>query len=163
MGTAFSRVFDWIFGKKKIRIPMIGLDAAVPTVGFNVETIKYRNIRFTVWDTCAQDKIRPLWRHYYQDAKGLIFVVDSDDRARVNDACYELQRMLNEDELRDTFSLVLANKQDIPNAMSAAEITEKLGLHALGHDRWFVQECSATTSAGLYEGLDWLYTNLQEK
>ena len=79
------------------------------------------------------------------------------NRARVDEAYFEFQRMLNEDKLRDTFSLVLANKQDIPNAMSAVEITGKLGLHALDHDRYIVQECSATTGNGLYEGLDGLF------
>ena len=49
----------------------------IPTIGFNVETVHYKNITFTVWDVGGQDKIRPLWRHYYEDAQGLIFVVDS--------------------------------------------------------------------------------------
>ena len=48
--------------------------------GFNVETVEYKNISFTVWDVGGQDKIRPLWRHYFQNTQGLIFVVDSNDR-----------------------------------------------------------------------------------
>lgn len=52
--------------------------------GFNVETVEYKNISFTVWDVGGQDKIRPLWRHYYQNTQGLIFVVDSNDRDRVD-------------------------------------------------------------------------------
>ena len=35
------------------------------TVGFNVETVTYKNVKFNVWDVGGQDKIRPLWRHYY--------------------------------------------------------------------------------------------------
>ncbi|EYU38397.1 hypothetical protein MIMGU_mgv1a0189281mg, partial [Erythranthe guttata] len=84
---------------------------------------------------CALDltllEIRPLWRHYFQNTQGLIFVVDSNDRDRVVEARDELHRMLNEDELRDAVLLVFANKQDLPNAMNAAEITDKLGLHSL--------------------------------
>ena len=38
----------------------------IPTIGFNVETVEYKNISFTVWDVGGQDKIRPLWRHYFQ-------------------------------------------------------------------------------------------------
>ena len=51
----------------------------------------------------------------------------------------ELHRMLNEDELRESVLLVFANKQDLPNAMSAAEMTDKLGLHNLRHRQWYVQ------------------------
>lgn len=64
--------------------------------GFNVETVEYKNISFTVWDVGGQDKIRPLWRHYFQNTQGLIFVVDSNDRDRIGEARDELHRMLNE-------------------------------------------------------------------
>lgn len=84
------------------------------SIGFNVETVEYKNIQFTVWDVGGQDKIRPLWRHYFQNTQGIIFVVDSNDRDRVVEAREELQRMLNEDELRDALLLVFANKQDLP-------------------------------------------------
>jgi small GTP-binding protein len=84
MGGAFAKLFDKWFGKKEMRILMLGLDAAgkttilyklklgevvssVPTIGFNVETLEYKKIKFTVWDVGGQDKIRLLWRHYYQN------------------------------------------------------------------------------------------------
>ena len=154
MGLTFSKLFDKLWGKKEMRILMVGLDAAgkttilyklklgeivttIPTIGmpfpipcacvvkhntplthsfigFNVETVEYKNIQFTVWDVGGQDKIRPLWRHYFQNTQGIIFVVDSNDRDRVVEAREELQRMLNEDELRDALLLVFANKQDLP-------------------------------------------------
>lgn len=74
----------------------------------------------------------------FQNTQGIIFVVDSNDRERVSEAREELQRMLNEDELRDALLLVFANKQDLPNAMNAAEITDKLGLHSLRQRQWWV-------------------------
>ena len=37
----------------------------IPTVGFNVETIKYKKMNLNVWDVGGQDSIRSLWRHYY--------------------------------------------------------------------------------------------------
>lgn len=86
----------------------------IPTIGFNVETVEYKKILFTVWDVGGQDKIRPLWRHYYQNTQGIIFVVDSNDRERMDEARDELQRMLNEDELKDAYLLVFANKMDLP-------------------------------------------------
>ena len=105
-------------------------------------------------------QIRPLWRHYFQNTQGLIFVVDSNDQDRVSEARDELHRMLNEDELRDAVLLVFANKQDLPNAMTAAEITDKLGLHSIRQRHWFIQSTCATSGEGLYEGLDWLATNI---
>merc|ERR1712141_255121 len=118
MGLTFSSLFKQLFGMKDMRILMVGLDAAgkttilyklklgeivttIPTIGFNVETVEYKNISFTVWDVGGQDKIRPLWRHYFQNTQGLIFVVDSNDRERIGEARDELSRMLNEDELRE--------------------------------------------------------------
>jgi len=159
---------------------MVGLDAAgkttilyklklgeivttIPTIGFNVETVEYKNINFTVWDVGGQDKIRPLWRHYFQNTQGLIFVVDSNDRERINEAHEELNKMLNEDELREAAVLIFANKQDLPNAMSVAEITDKLGLHSLRSRKWYIQSTCATSGDGLYEGLDWLSNVLSGK
>lgn len=94
--------------------PVLCANIVPPHTGFNVETVEYKNIQFTVWDVGGQDKIRPLWRHYFQNTQGIIFVVDSNDRDRIVEAREELQRMLNEDELRDAILLVFANKQDLP-------------------------------------------------
>jgi ADP-ribosylation factor protein 1 len=85
------------------------------------------------------------WRIDFQNTQGIIFVVDSNDRDRISEARDELQRMLNEDELRDALLLVFANKQDLPNAMNAAEITDKLGLHSLRSRRWYIQTTCATS------------------
>ncbi|OBS66989.1 hypothetical protein A6R68_04470, partial [Neotoma lepida] len=120
---------------------LVGLDAAgkttilyklklgeivttIPTIGFNVETVEYKNICFTVWDVGGQDKIRPLWRHYFQNTQGLIFVVDSNDRERIQEGAAVLQKMLLEDELQDAVLLLFANKQDLPNAMAISEMTD---------------------------------------
>lgn len=82
MGGQFSKVMGRLFGAKEMRLLMLGLDAAgkttilyklklgqdvttIPTVGFNVESVTYKNVKFNVWDVGGQDKIRPLWRHYY--------------------------------------------------------------------------------------------------
>tara|TARA_B110001452_G_C15087920_1_gene379560 strand:+ start:187 stop:465 length:279 start_codon:yes stop_codon:yes gene_type:complete len=88
-------------------------------------------------------------------------VVDSNDRDRMGEARDELHRMLNEDELCEAVLLVFANKQDLPNAMTAAEITDKLGLHSLRKRNWYIQASCATTGDGLYEGLDWLSSVLK--
>jgi len=80
----------------------------IPTIGFNVETVEYKNISFNVWDVGGQDRIRKLWRHYYLNTQGLIFVVDSNDRDRIEDARDELAKMLNEDEMCNAVLLVFA-------------------------------------------------------
>jgi len=137
---------------------MVGLDAAgkttilyklkldenvttIPTIGFNVETVQYKKVNFTMWDVGGQDKIRPLWRHYYANTNAVIFVIDSNDRERISEARDELQKMLSDDQLRECVVLAFANKQDLPNAMNAAEMTDKLGLHNLKQRNWFIQPC----------------------
>ncbi|KAK7682907.1 Arf GTPase arf1 [Cerrena zonata] len=178
MGLSILKLFSGLFGRKEMRILMVGLDAAgkttilyklklgeivttIPTIGFNVETVEYKNIAFTVWDVGGQDKIRPLWRYYFQNTQGIIFVIDSNDRDRISEASEELSTMLNEAELQNALLLVLANKQDLPNAMNAAEITEKLRLHSIRLRPWFIQATCATTGDGLYEGLEWLASSLK--
>lgn len=59
-----------------------------------METVEYKNISFTVWDVGGQDKIRPLWRHYFQNTQGLIFVVDSNDRERIEESKEEMHKMV---------------------------------------------------------------------
>lgn len=180
MGLFFSKLWTKLTGTKEVRMLMVGLDAAgkttilyqlkmgetvktIPTIGFNVETLEYKGLNFTVWDVGGQDKIRVLWKHYYQNTDGLIFVVDSNDRDRVEDAAEELKKMLSEDELKDCVVLVMANKQDLSGAMSPNEVTEKLGLQQLKGKQWLVQGTSATTGQGLKEGLDWMAGVLLKK
>jgi len=77
--------------------------------------VTYKNTKFNVWDVGGQDKIRPLWRHYFSGTQGLIFVVDSNDEARLDEAMRELERIIQDREMKDALLLVFANKQDIPH------------------------------------------------
>jgi small GTP-binding protein len=187
MGLLFSKVWTRLFREQEVRIVMVGIDNAgkscclyrlklgevvntVPTIGFNVESVKYKNISFMIWDIGGQDKIRPLWRHYYQNTHGIIFVVDSNDRERLDDskdrpcsAKEELHKMLAEDELKGVPLLVLANKQDLSRAMTVQNITERLQLNRVKQRPWYIQGCSALTGSGLYEGLDWLSNILSQR
>lgn len=179
MGNTFGNVWKRIFGNKEMRVLMVGLDAAgkttvlyklklgevvttIPTIGFNVETVEYKNVNFTVWDVGGQDKIRPLWRHYYQNSQAIIFVVDSADKERMAAAREELDKMLQEDELRDACVLVFANKQDLPGAAKVKQVAEALGLEKMRR-QWYVHGTCATSGDGLYEGLDWLTATLSKK
>ncbi len=180
MGNAIARVFKRFFGKQECRILMVGLDAAgkttilyhfkldelvttIPTIGFNVETVEHKNVSFTVWDIGGQDKIRALWRLYFQETEGIIFVVDSNDRDRVQEAKAELFRLLKEEELKNCVLLVYANKQDLPNVMTTTELTDKLGLLLLRNRNWYIQATSAVKGAGLLEGLEWIGNQIKQK
>ena len=122
-----AKVWKKLIGKKELRILMVSLDAAgkttilyqlklgkfvttIPSIGFNVETVDYKNISFTIWDVGGGDKIRLLWKYYYQNIQGLIFVIDCNDRDRIDLAREELHKFLLEEELKGATLLVFANK-----------------------------------------------------
>ncbi|XP_014893542.1 ADP-ribosylation factor 4-like isoform X1 [Poecilia latipinna] len=134
----------------------------IPTIGFNVETVEHRNISFTVWDIGYHLMTRPLWRHYYANTQGFIYVVDSSDSERIKEATETLLMQLEEDELRDVPVLVFANKQDLPRVMSVDDITEALSLSGV-RQPWFVQSSCVVSGAGLVEGLDWLSDQILKK
>jgi len=177
MGSFVSSILSRFTSRRsEYRILLVGLDAAgkttilykmklgevshtTPTIGFNVESIQYKNLQFTTWDIGGQDKIRPLWRHYYGGNDAVIFVVDCHDRDRMDTAKEELDKLLREDELRDSLLLIYANKQDLPNSLTPKELCEKFNLLKLRR-KWFIQGTNAVKGEGLYEGLDWISMNV---
>ena len=102
-----------------------------------------------------------LWRHYYSNTDGLIFVIDSQDEARIEEAREELHGIIGAPEMAGAALLVLANKQDMPKAMSPAKVAERLGLHTLRGRQWHVNGACATNGDGLYEGMDWMADTLK--
>ena len=133
-----GKLYILILHTQDIYVSVLGeITTTIPTIGFNVETVEYMNITFAVWDVGGKDKIRPLWRHYYQNTDAIIWVIDSNDRDRIGDSNHfgydnssmkELHRVLSEDELRDVAVLLFANKQDLPNALSVDEVQDKMGM-----------------------------------
>lgn len=186
MGNLFEKIWARLGGVKHCRILMVGLDGAgkttilykmklgevvttIPTVGFNVETLEHKNLRLTVWDVGGQDKLRPLWRHYFPNTDAVIFVVDSNDGSRLTEGGddrksvqEELFTILADSQLSNAALLILANKQDLPQALSVEEIAKTLSLKDIGGRRnWFIQGCSGATGRGLVEGFDWLEKNIR--
>ncbi|GFQ02189.1 ADP-ribosylation factor [Phtheirospermum japonicum] len=130
--------------------------------GFNVEKVQYKNVIFTVWDVGGQEKLRPLWRHYFNNTDGLIYVVDSLDRERIGRAKAEFQTIIRDPFMLNAVILVFANKQDMKGAMTPMEVCEGLGLYDLKNRKWHIQGTCALKGDGLYEGLDWLSSTLKE-
>ncbi|GAU20988.1 hypothetical protein TSUD_201370 [Trifolium subterraneum] len=156
MGLVFTRLFSSLFGNKEARILVLGLDNAgkttilyrlqmgevvstIPTIGFNVETVQYNNIKFQVWDLGGQTSIRPYWRCYFPNTQAIIYVVDSSDTDRLVIA-------------REEFHAIL---EDLPGALDDAAVTESLELHKIKNRQWAIFKTSAIKGEGLFEGLDW--------
>jgi len=172
MGVLFSRLFSY-FGDREARILVLGLDNAgkttilykmqvgtvvstIPTIGFNVETVSHKNVKFQVWDLGGQTSIRPYWRCYYPNTQAIIYVVDSSDVERIGTSSEEFHALLEEEELKDSILLVFANKQDLPGALSDAEVAEQLGLSSIKNRTWSIFKCSALSGEGITAGLDFL-------
>ncbi|BHF62702.1 ADP-ribosylation factor, Arf Arf6 [Sparganum proliferum] len=174
----FNYAIDWILGRAlhevdgvqlapRYRLTDIGYadDIALLASSFaDLQFMVSQLLKIVVKDVGGQEKIRPLWRHYYTGTQGLIFVVDSADRDRIEEAQIELHRIANDKEMQDAIILVFANKQDIPDAMQPHEIQEKLRLTRLAPGRiWYVQPSNAVTGDGLKEGLLWLSKNQKSR
>lgn len=165
-----------------LHVVVLGLDAAgktsllyqlklgefvetIPTKGFNMERIKVavcagssRTTTFQVWDVGGHEKLRPLWKSYMRRTDGLVFVVDSSEGERLEEAKAELQRVCRAPENQGVPVLVLANKQDLPQAASELEVEKALGLHELRPaSQLHTQGCSAVDGQGLQMGLEKLY------
>lgn len=174
MGSWLSKLLGF---KQPVQIAMLGLDSAgktsilyklklgeiiatIPTIGFNVETLDYKNITFTVWDVGGQTALRPLWKKYYQHSQALIYVVDSSDTSRIKEARTTLYQILSDDDLKNTALLVYANKCDETGALTASELVDQLGLLGIKNRKWYCQSSCAITGDGIFDGLDWLTRNI---
>ncbi|GBG29462.1 ADP-ribosylation factor [Hondaea fermentalgiana] len=137
------------------------IDNIMPTQGFNIKSIQSAGFKLNVWDIGGQKTIRPYWRNYYDNTDALVYVVDSADRSRIDEAQEELASLLKEDKLAGTPVLVFANKQDLLSAISASEVADLLQIN---DDRAFqIQACSAKSGEGLSDGLEWLVEQLNDK
>ncbi|XP_006000587.1 uncharacterized protein LOC102357799 [Latimeria chalumnae] len=174
MGVLMSRIYQSLmsFYGLQARVLMLGLDAAgkttllykmklneavttIPTIGFNVETVEpLKNVSFTVWDVGGQTRIRTLWKHYFMNTDGLVFVVDSADPERFEEARQELEAILDDDQMQRVPFVILANKQDLPGAKRPSELVDLLRLRKFVGHEWHVQGCCAVNGDGLVEGLE---------
>ena len=188
MGEIFSQLssesifgpFDWIWKSfhQDSSILILGLDNAgktailyslklgevinytVPTIGFNVEEVQIDNLSIKMWDIGGQDKIRALWPHYFQQSSGIVFVVDSNDQDRLPHAKIELHTLISHKDNVGKPFLILANKQDLPNAVDKETMVRELQLETVTTSKWYVVECSATKNQRARVGFEWLASNI---
>ncbi|XP_038617967.1 ADP-ribosylation factor-like protein 11 [Tachyglossus aculeatus] len=165
MGTAHSKA-RW---KAGARVVMMGLDSAgkstllyklksnqlvktSPTVGFNVEALEIPGqLSLTLWDIGGQDQLRCRWKDYLEGTDSLLYVLDSTDPDRLSDALAELEKVLNDANMVGVPFVVLANKQEVPGALSLLEIKSRLNLEQFNNHNWELRGCSALTGEGLAE------------
>ncbi|KAH8351792.1 hypothetical protein KR084_011193 [Drosophila pseudotakahashii] len=148
-----GNLLDALPSQATLHVVMLGLDSAgkttalyrlkfdqylntVPTIGFNCEKVqgtfgKAKGVHFLVWDVGGQEKLRPLWRSYTRCTDGILFVIDSVDTERMEEAKMELMRTAKCPDNQGVPVLILANKQDLPNACGAMELEKLLGLNEL--------------------------------
>lgn len=182
-----SRLFSMIarafgFSREEARVLVIGLDnsgkttlihhlkadkagealEATPTVGFQVEEFKKKNINFTVYDMSGQGRYRNLWEHYYSDCQAIIYVLDSTDRLRICVAKEELQMLLDNTIIKSKRCPVLffANKTDVPGALTPEECTAELELDKIRDKPWHIVPSNAVTGIGVTQGIEWLCANI---
>ncbi|XP_005384586.1 PREDICTED: ADP-ribosylation factor-like protein 2 isoform X2 [Chinchilla lanigera] len=139
--------------ERELRLLMLGLDNAgkttilkkfngedvdtiSPTLGFNIKTLEHRGFKLNVWDVGGQKSLRSYWRNYFESTDGLIWVVDSADRQRLQDCARELQSLL---------------------------VEEALELDSIRSHHWCIQGCSAVTGENLLLGIDWLLDDISSR
>nr|XP_020747457.1 ADP-ribosylation factor-like protein 2 isoform X1 [Odocoileus virginianus texanus] len=139
------------------------IDTISPTLGFNIKTLEHRGFKLNIWDVGGQKSLRSYWRNYFESTDGLIWVVDSADRQRMQDCQRELQNLLVEERLAGATLLIFANKQDLPGALSSNAIREALELDSIRSHHWCIQGCSAVTGENLLPGIDWLLDDISSR
>lgn len=140
------------------------IDTIEPTLGFNIKTLFHRSYTLNVWDVGGQKSIRSYWRNYFESTDGLIWVVDSSDKLRLELCRQELESLLQQERLAGASLLIFANKQDLDGALSKEDIYEVLELDKMSQDRhWSIMSCSAVTGNGLVEGIDWMVEDVAKR
>ncbi len=167
-----------LFAPPTIRIDMFGLDNAGKsivlqqlkfgryindrgTIGFNTETIMFRNISVTLWDMCGQEEVRKNWNHFYKNSSAIIFVVDATDTNRIRLAAEELHKIVAQpNPILNAPILILANKMDLVHALAISEVSQQLELNRITNRKWFLQPSQAINGSGINDGMNWIIDTL---
>ncbi|KAI1304153.1 ADP-ribosylation factor 3 [Halotydeus destructor] len=138
-----------------------------PSSGFHsytsdiIHPFSYKGETCDLEIACGDAARRQGWKDRCANCKAAIFVLDSSNRERLEEARDELMVMLRDETVTKIPLLIFANKQDAKGSMNRAEVIYQLHLGALSKCNWQVQPSSAISGEGLYEGFDWLVSQLK--
>ena len=152
-------------GKTTVLKKFLGEDTSeiAPTLGFQIKTVEHNNFKLNFWDVGGQTTIRSYWRNYFEQTDGLIWVVDSGDKLRLENCRDELQKLLTQEKLAGATLMVFCNKQDVAGALNPKEIKQVLELDKIEGRHWSIVPCSAMSGAGLLEGIDFIVSDIQQR
>ena len=142
------------------RLSLGQLVKTTPTIGSNVEEINYDNVKFQAWDLGGQESTRSVWDVYYMNTDAVVYVIDSQDDEYYEESKLQFHKLLNNQMLKSTIILILANKQDKPGAKNVNKLIEDYELDKIKDHMWHIQPCSALKGEGLIIGIKWLSEQL---
>lgn len=155
-------------GKSSIVCGLMGnsdMNDIAPTLGFQIYTLAYMSYSLQLWDVGGQSSIRSYWKNYYEQTDGIVWVIDTADRRRIDDTRMELHKLMKEEKLAGASLLIFANKNDLPGSVSTQRIYEALDVKVIESQKRHVdiQSCSAVTGDGLKEGIQWLVKDIANR
>ncbi|CAL0309063.1 unnamed protein product [Lupinus luteus] len=180
MFSLFYGLWKHLFSKMELHVLILGIDKAgkttllekmksvysnieglphdriVPTVGLNIGRVEVANSKLVLWDLGGQAGLRSIWEKYYEEAHAVVFVVDASCPSRFEDVKSALEKVLRHEDLRGAPLLILANKQDLPEAVSAEELARYLDLKKLDERVYMFEAVSAYDGMGIRESAEWL-------
>ena len=179
MGFISSKIYNLLFAPNHYKILMIGLVSSGKTtilnkikhkesvrtegVGFHAEILFYmRLIKIISWDLgCWASRVKELYEYYYPNTDGIIFIIDSHDKERFDDAIEYFQEILEADELKNCPILIMANKQDMNETLSSDEISMVLRNKKYKDRKWSIIKTSGISGQGLEEDMQWMASSIR--
>jgi len=136
----------------------VNLQKITTTVGLNLGKIDTHGVRLNFWDLGGQEELQALWDKYYQECHAIIYVVDSNDRERIEQSKETFTAMIKNENIRGVPLLVAANKQDLVDCMGVREVKPlfESNLELVGAREVMTLATSGLTGDGVVEGIDWV-------
>ncbi|KAM0933085.1 putative small GTP-binding protein [Dioscorea sansibarensis] len=131
-------------------------DRIVPTVGLNIGRLEAAQAKLVFWDLGGQIGLRTIWEKYYEEAHAIIYVIDAASPSTFESSKSALEKVLRNEDLRGAPLLILANKQDLPGAVSAEELARYLDLKELDERLYMFEAISAYDGMGIKNSIEWL-------